>query len=795
MLNYSNRTFKIVYILVFFCSLNSSKAQENWSPEHVFYGKGGKLTYTPDEQGNTIPDFSNVGYKYGDAPIPNIATVIEVSPVEGDDGAVIQAALDSLYSLSPDENGFRGAVLLKSGTYQISGQIKISKSGIVLRGEGDTENGTLIIAEGTSTRDLINVDNDSRRTVFSESRKSIVEDYVPVGRKFVIISSTSGYEVGDDIVLYRPGTSKWIADIKMNQITPSSGTKQWSASSYSFYFERKITKISGDTLFFRNPVVMAMEKTYGGGAVYKYSFNRLQNIGIENICLKSAYTSETDENHSWSAIGIYSVQNCWVRNVTAWYFALSCAKLGSQSRLTTVLNCHSKEQKSIITGGRRYPFQTSGSLNLFKNCTSTEARHDYATGARVCGPNVFTRCTAANVYADIGPHHRWAMGTLYDIIETDGAINVQDRDDMGTGHGWAGANQVFWNCKGESSICQSPWVSAKNYNFGFVGNKASGARAGRPDGEWVGHNVPNIFPVSLYEAQLKNRLSDSTIFSAVSQLIQVNDTTYKMQFTLPLDTAKIKSENFQLTSPDKIKDSHLTIRLFDDYSVTISSANFKNLSNSTIKITSDKITSTDGRTLKGIKTALFKVEDKRPVITGSSKIADNIDDFVEASSNKEGTIYFVKYGLNISTQAELDSLVKANLGRKVEISVADTTIQIFTKGLPGDYYQYYAVSTTGVVSLPSSTWVIVEEKGPVVGIEFNLVNDNFIAYQSNQHIIINPGNEKPFSLDVYTISGQLFYRGKNLAGIQYINSDGNRGVLVVRKFTESEITIVKLAAN
>ena len=64
------------------------------------------------------------------------------------------------------------------------------------------------------------------------------------------------------------------------------------------------------------------------------------------------------------------------------------------------------------------------------NCQSTEGRHDYVTGARVCGPNVFYNCTAFQTYADIGPHHRWAVGTLYDNIITDGEINVQDRGQM-----------------------------------------------------------------------------------------------------------------------------------------------------------------------------------------------------------------------------------------------------------------------------------------------------------------------------------------------------------------------------
>jgi len=144
-------------------------------------------------------------------------------------------------------------------------------------------------------------------------------------------------------------------------------------------------------------------------------------------------------------------------------------------------------------------------MNLVKNCESTEARHDYVTGARVCGPNVFYNCTTRNAHADIGPHHRWASGTLYDNIDTDGQINVQDRGNMGSGHGWSGANQVIWNCKAKEASVQNPWSSAKNYCIGLTGAKYPGHFKDRPDGEWEGLNKPGLQPASLYQAQLKSR--------------------------------------------------------------------------------------------------------------------------------------------------------------------------------------------------------------------------------------------------------------------------------------------------
>ncbi len=773
-----------------------SIAQELWSPEHVYYGKGGVLTYTPDEKGNIIPDFSHVGYRYGDEPIPWIETLVEIEPVEGDDGAAIQAAIQSLYHVTPDENGFRGAVLLKKGTYRVSGQIRIAASGIVLRGEGDTDDGTVIIAEGTSQRDLIRVDNGASRTIYSNTRVAINEDYVPVGRKYVIVTNASGYAPGDNIVLYRPGTTQWISDIRMNQISAGEGVTQWSPSAYSFYFERLVTKVNGDTIFFRNPVVMAMETKYGGGSVYKYSFNRLQNIGIEGICFKSVYAHSTDEDHSWSAIAINNTENSWVRNVTAWYFALSCVRIESMGRLITVENSHSRDQKSVITGGRRYPFQTSGALNLFKGLTSTEARHDYATGARVCGPNVFMSSTAANTHNDIGPHHRWAMGSLYDYIVSDGPINVQDRDNWGTGHGWSGANHVLWNCQAGSATCQNPWASAKNYNFGFIGTKSKGRMPDRPDGEWVGHNVPGIFPVSLYEAQLDERLNGTTLFSAVSQLHQLNDTTFLIRFTLPLKPEQINSDYFVVTGTIDIEKDEFTPALYDEYSVSITSGGFKNLPDmATILVRAENLTSQSGKPLQGITAASVTLPDLRPFVTGVSKFTDNINGFVEASSTKPGTIYFVKYGVNAKTLAELDSLINANMGRKVAAPDAETSVTIYTKGLPGGYYEYYAVDHDNRVSVPSTTWVSVDQFGPVTGVEIPLLHPGFTAFLQNRQIVVDPGNDTPFSLEIYTVVGQVVYKGTHLTGTQRIDPGNNRGVLIIRKRSASGFAVLKMVVE
>ncbi|WP_018631054.1 hypothetical protein [Niabella aurantiaca] len=480
----------------------SFKAVQNWQSSFVVLNNNGTLTYKADEKGNTIPDFSRVGYRTGNVPIPEVPVVQTISPGPGAESA-IQNAIDALAKKAPDRNGFRGTILLKKGSYHIQKNIKINTSGIVLRGEGDE---TLLVAEGTERRALIDVSGTGDPKEIDGTRTPVATDYVPVGSTAIPVKSAGTFRPGDPVIIHWTAKDQWIEDLKMNQIVERPGTKQWRAKEYDFKFQRTITRIEGNTLFIDNPVVMAMEGRYNTATVYKYSFEgRISNVGIENLSCASSYTSDTAENHSWDAVALNRIENGWVRNVSARYFAYSCVNLGSLSRNISVLNCSCSDHKSIITGGRRYSFNNTGQMNLFMNCKARDGRHDYVTGARVCGPNVFYNCTAANTHADIGPHHRWAMGTLYDNITTDGEINIQDRGNWGSGHGWAGVNQVLWNCSAKSATVQSPWVSGKNYCIGLNGKKTTGRLPERPDGEWEGRNKKGLEPASLYLAQLNAR--------------------------------------------------------------------------------------------------------------------------------------------------------------------------------------------------------------------------------------------------------------------------------------------------
>src|SRR3954465_3186166 len=114
----------------------------------VYPGEAGKLSYVPDEQGNTIPDFSHAGYEGGGKPIPSVPVKETVWPVAGDNTANLQAAIDRVSALPLDKSGFRGAVLTKMGYYKMATPLKIEASGVVLRGDGMGDTGTVLIGTG-----------------------------------------------------------------------------------------------------------------------------------------------------------------------------------------------------------------------------------------------------------------------------------------------------------------------------------------------------------------------------------------------------------------------------------------------------------------------------------------------------------------------------------------------------------------------------------------------------------------------------------------------------------------------
>jgi Cellulose binding domain/F5/8 type C domain len=474
--------------------------------------------------GDAIPDFSHVGYAGGGVALPTVPVKATVTPVTGDAGATIQAAIDTVSGMTPDPTtGFRGTVVLKAGTYDVAGSVTISTSGVVLRGEGDGPTGTIIHATGTSTRTVIRVQGSGSRSEVSGTRQAITSAYIPVGARTLTVANGAGFHVGDEVVVERTPNQDWIDATGMDSCTTVGGPydtadvdgstcldNPWTPTDRVMDYERKITAVNGNTLTFDTPMVEAIQSQFGGGSVFRYTYpGRINHVGVEYLRSESDYASDTDENHANRMVAFFSAENSWARNLTSRFFVQGTFEAGTGSRYITIQDSSSLDHKSQITGGRRYAFDIEHASNiLVMRCYGNTARHDFVTGDNTPGPNVFFDSRAEQSYAEVGPHQRWATGALFDNIvhrSVGGGqiLGAYNRGNQGTGHGWAGAYIVFYNCLGDVHRIDSP-PYARNWSIGCRATTQQGG------GEFDSYGKP-VGPWSLYLQQLQNRLGGAAL--------------------------------------------------------------------------------------------------------------------------------------------------------------------------------------------------------------------------------------------------------------------------------------------
>jgi hypothetical protein len=362
------------------------------------------------------------------------------------------------------------------------------------------------------------------RTETPSTRVSITDAVVPVGARTFSVTDASGYAVGDRIVVERGANQEWIDVLGMDDCDNMAGTSFdtsdtngstclegfWTPATYVLRMERRIAAVSGDTVTLDIPVVHAIETRWGGGAIWKYTYaDRIESCGVEDLRADSDYTSSTDELHSYGLVNIVNVENAWVKNTTSLHFYHGTLLAGSGAAFVTVTDNESLDPVAESTGGRMYPFHVDDAqMTLVMRAFSRAARHDFVTGSTVPGPNVFLDGDAVQSRSEMGPHHRYAFGGLWDDLTHDtnsggnyhGVIN---RGNSGSGHGWAGANHVFWNNVVDKMRVQKP-PYAHNWSFGCQAPSHDG------NGEYFSWGTP--MPTwSLYVQQLRERLGEGAV--------------------------------------------------------------------------------------------------------------------------------------------------------------------------------------------------------------------------------------------------------------------------------------------
>ena len=461
----------ITTLLAFACAVTlSGQGSSKW----VSVGAGGTLRYGTDARGNRIMDFSHAGYKGGGVRLPVVRVARTLQPAAGDNTGAIQAAIDQVSGLTPDADGFRGAVLLGPGTYEAAGAIKIAASGVVLRGSGSGEGGTTIRVGGPPHR-FLNISGSGTWQPDGQPA-SIADAYVPSGADSFPVQSAAGFQVGQRVMIQRPATEAWIRFMGMDALVRDGKRQTWIKAGTLINTDRAITAIRGNRITLDVPLSDSFDAAYlnpPGASVVRYAFpGRIERVGFESLRVTVPPKDVPISESQYSLLGMSAVSDGWVRDV-AGEDTQNTITLGSTVRRVTLETVRIRHSLPFTGAASPADIAISGTqILVHRSSVSGKRVWPIVTQNGVTGPNVVLNFTSDE--AGVAPHQRWATGLLVDSSEfnngTDKRPNIAfaNREYAGSGHGWSVGWAVAWNVIADYVLIQQP-PGARNWCIGCTG--------------------------------------------------------------------------------------------------------------------------------------------------------------------------------------------------------------------------------------------------------------------------------------------------------------------------------------
>jgi hypothetical protein len=471
----------------------------------VTYGPDHRLHYRADERGNRIMDFSSAGYRGGGVALPNVKVAGTVQPGGGDSSGAIQAALD----YAGRHGG--GAVLLAPGVYDVSQTLKISMSGVVLRGSGSGEGGTTIRLTGKPHR-FLEIRGAGSWEMDAKSA-AINDSYVPSGADSFHVDDADGFQPGDTVLVRRPVTEKWVHFMGMDTLVRDGKPQTWIKAGTFIRTDRVVKSVDGKKITLDAPLSDSIDAEYlnpPGATVVKYRFpGRISEVGVEALRIGAPVTDVPISEGQYTAFLLDAAVDAWARDI-AIQETQNAIVIGPAAKRVTLDGVRIAHSASHTGAAAPADFSLSGTQILVMRCAVTgDGTWPVVTQAQVTGPVVVLDFTSNE--RGVSPHQRWATGVLVDrsTFENNTArapgIAFSNRKTAGSGHGWDVGWAVAWNVNSPFLLVQEP-PGAMNWCIGCKGEAVQTPPLGIFDRE--GRTVE---PSSLYLQQLRERLGDAAV--------------------------------------------------------------------------------------------------------------------------------------------------------------------------------------------------------------------------------------------------------------------------------------------
>ncbi len=512
------KRFVFYFAFTFAISTHAARQEAPW----VSLDSSGKLIYRTLPRGDRIADFSYAGYMGGGvrAALLGFRCVRTVAPSGGgDDTAAIQRVIDEV-SAMPIKGGIRGAVVLAPGTFVCSATLTIAASRVVLRGSGPLAGGTTLkLAADPHVAIAI---TGNRQVKVLGAPVHIVQPYVPSGSQSITLDDASSFVPGDSIRITRFTTPQWLHFMGMDAMVRDGQPETWVGNSIVTF--RTVASRQGNVVTLDVPLTDSYDRAFlppEGAEVAKVEVSGLiEQDAVESLHILAPARHVAFSDPLFRAINLSGLRDGWVRNLLIDDTTEGIDAAADTARIT-IEYVAVRHTTTITSPAKPADFVARGSQLLILRCASSGDDLFYViTGARNQGPNVVLDSTFRG-NGHIQPHHRWATGFLVDSTRVpEGGIDLKNRGEMGSGHGWTMGWGVVWNSSAASLVIQNP-PGAANWSIGtsgseltepmkIMGVRGAGPGPGLPKGIIESPNHP-VLPASLYRQQLADRLGPGAL--------------------------------------------------------------------------------------------------------------------------------------------------------------------------------------------------------------------------------------------------------------------------------------------
>ncbi|RED47791.1 T9SS type A sorting domain-containing protein [Seonamhaeicola aphaedonensis] len=301
-------------LFIFGCALLSQgqvRESSLWGPNGINWDPAGRL-----------PDFSYAGYKSSNESIPNVPVVANLTTTgampddELDDTAALQSLINQQATLSRNQ---RGAIFIPKGRWVIDNQLELNVSGVVLRGEVDS-NGrpltTFYFPNGTPSLTSYHIRMLGK---FETTNIGNVSANVAQGVNEFNVAGGSSLNVGDFVQLEQqdPADDSFSSYLHGNLDAIGPSTKDLFIHPRIFYWYAYVTAVNGNTITFDRPLPIEL-RTEWSPFIRKMNMDTTTSeMGIENIsfvCNNNVAFVHNDYI-GFRIMELNEVINCWVKNV------------------------------------------------------------------------------------------------------------------------------------------------------------------------------------------------------------------------------------------------------------------------------------------------------------------------------------------------------------------------------------------------------------------------------------------------------------------------------------------------